>query len=62
MSFSEENPQFNKRIVIKLSERLLVHDFLYRYVNTRIVTVALDPAPEKLQQDVILKFKNLKVT
>ncbi|RMX60281.1 hypothetical protein pdam_00021441, partial [Pocillopora damicornis] len=32
-----------------------------RYVNTRIVTVALDPAPEKLQQDVILKFKNLKV-
>ncbi|XP_022808311.1 adhesion G protein-coupled receptor L4-like isoform X2 [Stylophora pistillata] len=32
-----------------------------RYVNTRIMTAAMDPKPEKLQQDVILKFKNLEV-
>ncbi|PFX29304.1 EGF, latrophilin and seven transmembrane domain-containing protein 1 [Stylophora pistillata] len=32
-----------------------------RYVNTRIITAAVDPKHEKLRQDVILKFRNLKV-
>ena len=34
----------------------------YRYVNTRIMTAAMNPKPEKLRRDVILKFKNLQVT
>ncbi|XP_066023126.1 adhesion G protein-coupled receptor E3 isoform X2 [Pocillopora verrucosa] len=32
-----------------------------RYVNTRIMTAAMNPKPEKLRRDVILKFKNLQV-
>ncbi|XP_022790917.1 adhesion G protein-coupled receptor L4-like [Stylophora pistillata] len=32
-----------------------------RYVNTRIMMAAMDPKPEQLQQNVILKFRNLKV-
>ena len=34
----------------------------YRYVNTRIMTAAMNPKPEKLRRGVILKFKNLQVT
>ncbi|RMX45081.1 hypothetical protein pdam_00025156, partial [Pocillopora damicornis] len=43
------------------SRWLLAQNGLYRYVNTRIMTAAVDPKPEKLRQDVILKFRNLKV-
>ncbi|XP_022807521.1 adhesion G protein-coupled receptor E3-like [Stylophora pistillata] len=32
-----------------------------RYVNTKIVTAAMNPKPEQLRQDVILRFKNLEV-
>ncbi|XP_022809183.1 adhesion G protein-coupled receptor L4-like [Stylophora pistillata] len=32
-----------------------------RYINTRIITAAMDPKPEQLRQDAILKFRNLKV-
>ena len=32
---------------------LLAQNGLYRYVNTRIMTVVVDPQPEKLRQDVI---------
>ena len=44
------------------SRWLLAQNGLDRYVNTRIMTAAVDPKPEKLRQDVILKFRNLKVT
>ena len=36
--------------------------FLCRYVNTRIMTAAMNPKPEKLRRDAILKFRNLQVT
>ncbi|CAH3159244.1 unnamed protein product [Pocillopora meandrina] len=32
------------------------------YVNTRIMTAAMNPKPEKLRRDAILKFRNLQVT
>nr|XP_058972155.1 adhesion G-protein coupled receptor D1-like [Pocillopora verrucosa] len=32
-----------------------------RYLNTRIMAVAMDPKPEKLEANIILKFRNLKV-
>ncbi|XP_066022332.1 adhesion G-protein coupled receptor D1-like isoform X2 [Pocillopora verrucosa] len=32
-----------------------------RYVNTRIMTAAMNPKPEKLRRDAILKFRNLQV-
>ena len=36
--------------------------FLFvRYLNTRIMAVAMDPKPEKLEANIILKFRNLKV-
>ncbi|XP_066022609.1 adhesion G protein-coupled receptor L4-like [Pocillopora verrucosa] len=37
------------------------YNFLHRYLNSRIMAVAVDPKPEKLRENVILKFKNLKV-
>ncbi|CAH3160167.1 unnamed protein product [Pocillopora meandrina] len=33
-----------------------------RYVNSRIIAVTMDPKPETLRENVILKFKNLKVS
>ncbi|CAH3157575.1 unnamed protein product [Pocillopora meandrina] len=33
-----------------------------RYINSRIMAVTMDPKPEKLEENVILKFKNLKLT
>ena len=35
--------------------------YLFRHVVTRIMMAAMDPKPEKLQEHVILKFRNLKV-
>ena len=35
--------------------------YLFRHVVTRIMMAAMDPKPENLQENVILKFKNLKV-
>ena len=36
--------------------------FLFiRYLNSRIMAVAMDPKPEKLEANIILKFRNLKV-
>ncbi|RMX53208.1 hypothetical protein pdam_00024388 [Pocillopora damicornis] len=32
-----------------------------RYVNSRIIAVTMDPKPETLRENVILKFKNLKI-
>ncbi|XP_066022930.1 adhesion G protein-coupled receptor L4-like isoform X1 [Pocillopora verrucosa] len=32
-----------------------------RYVNSRIIAVTMDPKPETLRENVVLKFKNLKV-
>ncbi|XP_066023134.1 adhesion G protein-coupled receptor L4-like [Pocillopora verrucosa] len=32
-----------------------------RYLNSRIMAVAMDPKPEKLEANIILKFRNLKV-
>ncbi|XP_066022820.1 adhesion G protein-coupled receptor L1-like isoform X1 [Pocillopora verrucosa] len=32
-----------------------------RYINSRIMAVTMDPKPEKLRENVILNFKNLKV-
>nr|XP_058952965.1 adhesion G protein-coupled receptor L4-like [Pocillopora verrucosa] len=32
-----------------------------RFINSRIMAVTMDPKPEKLRENVILKFKNLKV-
>ena len=36
--------------------------YLFRHVQTRIIMAAMDPKPVKLQENVILTFKNLKVT
>ncbi|XP_022796716.1 uncharacterized protein LOC111335121 isoform X2 [Stylophora pistillata] len=50
-----------------LHELLLTHQSVgneidnTRFVNTRIMTADMDPKPEKLQQDVILKFRSLEV-
>ncbi|CAH3157416.1 unnamed protein product, partial [Pocillopora meandrina] len=33
-----------------------------RYINSRIMAVTMDPKPEKLRENVILNFKNLKLT
>ncbi|CAH3160164.1 unnamed protein product [Pocillopora meandrina] len=33
----------------------------HRYINSRIMAVTMDPKPETLQENVILKFKNLKI-
>lgn len=52
----------NSMFCLLKSRWLLAQNGLYRYVNTRIMTAAVDPKPEKLRQDVILKFRNLKVT
>ena len=52
----------NSMFALLKSRWLLAQNGLYRYVNTRIMTAAVDPKPEKLRQDVILKFRNLKVT
>ena len=35
---------------------------LFRHVQTRIMMAAMDPKPVKLQENVILTFKNLKVS
>ena len=35
---------------------------LFRHVQARIMMAAMDPKPVKLQENVILTFKNLKVT
>lgn len=35
---------------------------LFRTLDTIIIASTMDPKPEKLQQNVTLKFKNLKVT
>ena len=35
--------------------------YLFRHVVTRIMMAAMDPKPKNLQENVILKFKNLKV-
>ena len=42
----------------------LVHfqvQFPYRYINSMIMAVTMDPKLEKLRENVILKLKNLKV-
>ena len=44
----------NIKIIIFLS-------FFVRYLNSRIMAVAMDPKPEKLEANIILKFRNLKV-
>ncbi|XP_022778375.1 adhesion G-protein coupled receptor G5-like [Stylophora pistillata] len=50
-----------------LHELLLTHQSVgnetdnTRFVNTRIMTADMDPKPEKLQQDVVLKFRSLEV-
>ena len=36
--------------------------FLHRYINSSLMAVTMDPKPEKLRENVILKLKNLKVT
>ncbi|RMX61062.1 hypothetical protein pdam_00020657 [Pocillopora damicornis] len=33
-----------------------------RYVGTRMMAAAMDPKPDKLQDNIIVKFRNLKVT
>ena len=51
--------------VCNFSSLFLIHiriQFLHRYVNSRIMAVTMDPKPETLRENVILKFKNLKVT
>ena len=35
--------------------------YLFRHMVTRIMMAAMDPKPKTLQENVILKFKNLKV-
>ena len=35
--------------------------FFDRYLNSRIMAVAMDPNPNKLEANVMLKFRNLKV-
>ena len=35
--------------------------YFFRHVVTRILMAAMDPKPVKLQENVILKFKNLRV-
>ena len=35
--------------------------FFDRYLNSRIMAVAMDPKPNKLEANVMLKFRNLKV-
>ena len=35
--------------------------FFDRYLNSRIMAVAMDPKPNKLEVNVMLKFRNLKV-
>ena len=35
--------------------------FFVRYLNSRIIAVAMDPKPNKLEANVILKFRNLEV-
>ena len=61
--FDSYFPQIQNSMLALLKSRwLLAQNGLYRYVNTRIMTAAVDPKHEKLRQDVILKFRNLKVT
>ena len=39
----------------------MIFYFLRRYLDSWVTAVALDPKPEKLQENVILRFRNLKV-
>ena len=58
-------PYLNLPKVCNVASLALVHfqiQFRYRYINSRIMAVTMDPKPEKLRENVILKFKNLKVT
>ena len=43
-------------------ESQLPRVYLFRHVQTRIIMAAMDPKPVKLQETIILTFKNLKVT
>ena len=57
-------PYLNLPKVYNVASLALVHlqiQFPYRYINSRIMAVTMDPKPEKLRENVILKFKNLKV-
>ena len=38
------------------------YNLLHRHINSRIMAVTMDSKQEKLQENVILTFKNLKVT
>ena len=51
--------------ISNIASLVLVHfqiQFLHRYINSRIMAVTTNPNPEKLRENVILQFRNLKVT
>ena len=57
-------PYLNLPKVCNVASLALVRfqiQFPYRYMNSRIMAVTMDPKPEKLRENVILKLKNLKV-
>ena len=41
--------------------RLRKEYIAFKQLNSGITAVALDPNPEKLQENIILRFRNLKV-
>ena len=36
--------------------------FVHRYLGSRIIMAAMEPKPKKLLENVVLKFKNIKVS
>ena len=52
---------FLKIIWFKIYKIMIFLSFFDRYLNSRIMAVAMDPKPNKLEANVMLKFRNLKV-
>ena len=51
-----------KNYMIQIVQNYYFLFFFVRHLNSRIMGVAMDPKPRKLEVNVILKFRNLRVT
>ena len=51
-----------KNYMIQIVQNYYFLFFFARHLNSRIMGVAMDPKPNKLEANVILKFRNLRVT